>query len=54
MAMLKFNKKGKKVMEINDNGDIKITNEQFADKLRDFIEREEVEVDIDKEEDSEE
>jgi hypothetical protein len=42
--MLKFTKKGKKVMEMSDNGDIKVTDKQFAEKLKDFIIKENVTV----------
>lgn len=42
--MLKFNRKGKKVMEMKDNGDIKVTDKSFAEKCKEFIMKENVTV----------
>lgn len=51
--MLKFNKKGKKVMEMKDNGDIKIVDKNFAEKCKEFIMRENVKVETEEPEDKE-
>lgn len=42
--MLNFMKNGKKLMTEKDNGEIKVNDKDFAQKLQEFVAKENVEI----------